>query len=225
MISLLEDSIIIITNHLCFIVQVEITSDNKKVATFLVTSGGLYKVVRRFPKKHMRVIEQVSSRISRELCHDTSPDVKVTLVLKGLITEIAEPGKQFVLRICLLDPSQPKNPDSCFRYEVCSQPLTVPLGKVRFLVRGRFEPDRDAADHTEERILMFTGKTAVVDFHLKLRLSDPTKLPEHIGKVTVHSTSDLQYFVNLHKPVPVRYKLNWRECLLRGGERSIAILP
>lgn len=152
----------------------------------------------------MPFIEKVSSRISRELCHDTSPDVMVTLTLKGYVTEIAEPGKQFVLRICLLDSSQPRNPDNCFVYEVCSQHLALPLGKVRFLVRGRFEPDRDAADHSEERAVMFTGKTTFVDFNLKLRLSDPTKLPEHIGKVTVHSTSDLQYYVNLHKPIPVR---------------------
>lgn len=162
-------------------------------------------MVRRFSNKHMRTIKNVSSRISRELCHDISADVMVTLDLKGHITEVAEPGKQFVLRISLLDTSQPNNPDTCFMYEVCSQPITLPLGKIRFLVRGRFEPDRDAADHSEERTVVFTGKTVLMDFHLKLRLSDPTKLPEQIGKVTVHSCTDLQYFIDLKKPVPVRY--------------------
>ena len=119
------------------------------------------------------------------------------------MTEIAEPGKQFVLRIALFDNSQPKNPDTCFISEVCSQPLSLPLGKTRFLVRGNFEPDRDAADHTEERTVMFTGKTTFVDFCLKLRLSDPTKLPDVIGKVSIHGDGDVQFYINLHKPTPV----------------------
>ena len=119
------------------------------------------------------------------------------------MTEIAEPGKQFVLRIALFDASQTTNPDACFVSEVCSQPLTLPIGKTRFLVRGSFEPDRDAADHSEERTVMFTGKTTFVDFYMKLRLNDPTKLPEVIGKVSLHGERNTQYYISLCKPTPV----------------------
>lgn len=120
------------------------------------------------------------------------------------MTEIAEPGKQFVLRIALFDNSQPANPDLCFVSEVCSQPLSLPLGLTRFLVRGSFEPDRDAPDHNEERIVMYTGKTLFVDFCLKLKLKDPTKLPVVIGKVSVHGEEEVQFYISLHKPIPVR---------------------
>ena len=130
----------------------------------------------------------------------------MSVELKGLLTKIAEPGKQFVLRIALFDTSQPINPDDCLVSEVCSQPITLPLGKVRFLVRGRFEPNRDAADHREERTVVFTGGTTFVDFDLKLRLSDPTKIPDIMGKVTIHGEKNVQYYVTLHKPTPVRRK-------------------
>lgn len=116
------------------------------------------------------------------------------------MTEIAEPGKQFVLRIALFDSSQPANPDLCFVSEVCSQPLSLPLGLTRFLVRGSFEPDRDSPDHNEERIVMYTGKTLFVDFYLKLKLKDPTKLPDVIGKVSVHGAEEVQFYISLHKP-------------------------
>lgn len=120
------------------------------------------------------------------------------------MTEIAEPGKQFVLRIALFDRSQPANPDLCFVSEVCSQPLSLPLGLTRFLVRGSFEPDRDSPDHNEERIVMYTGKTLFVDFYLKLKLKDPTKLPDVIGKVSVHGAEEVQFYISLHKPTLVR---------------------
>ena len=70
-------------------------------------------------------------------------------------------------------------------------------------MRGSFEPDRDATDHTEERTVMFTGKTTFVDFYLKFRLSDPTKLPDLIGKISVHGEGDVQFYINLHKPTQV----------------------
>ena len=173
-----------------------------KVASFLITRGGLYKLVRRISNQTPRHVEQISGCISRELCYHANNNF-VTTSLRGLLTEIAEPGKQFVSRIALFDSSQPKNADPCFISEVCSQPLSLPLGKTRFLVRGSFEPDRDAADHTEERTVMFTGKTTFVDFYLKLRLSDPTKLPDVIGKVSVHGAGDVQFYINLHKPIQV----------------------
>ena len=181
----------------------ETTENGFKVASFLVTRGGLYKLVRRLTNHNARYIEQISSCISRELHYHDNNNNFVTISLRGLMTEIAEPGKQFVLRIALFDSSQPKNADICFNCEVCSQPLSLPLGKTRFLVRGSFEPDRDAADHTEERTIMFTGKTTFVDFYLKLRLSDPTKLPDVIGKVSVHGTGDVQFYINMHKPTQV----------------------
>lgn len=178
--------------------------NGSKVASFLVTRGGLYQLVRRMANNNIRYIEQISDCISRELLFLSSSNTKntnfVTTSLRGLMTEIAEPGKQFVLRVALFDNSQLKNPDKCFISEVCSQPLSIPLGKTRFLVRGSFEPDRDAADHTEERTVMFTGKTTFVDFYLKFRLSDPTKLPDVIGKISVHGEGDVQYYINLHEP-------------------------
>ena len=184
--------------------QIETTENGSKVASFLITRGGLYKIVRRIANNNPRYVEQISGCISRELCYPANNNNNfVTTSLRGLMTEIAEPGKQFVLRIALFDNSQPKNPDMCFISEVCSQPLSLPLGKTRFLVRGSFEPDRDAADHTEERTVMFTGKTTFVDFYLKLRLSDPTKLPDVIGKVSVYGDGDVQFYINLHKPTQV----------------------
>ena len=184
--------------------QVVTTENGSKVASFLITRGGLYKLVRRVANHNTSHIEQISGCISRELCYSANNNNNfVTASLRGLMTEIAEPGKQFVLRIALLDNSQPRNPDTCFISEVCSQPLSLPLGKTRFLVRGSFEPDRDAADHTEERTVMFTGKTTFVDFCLQLKLSDPTKLPDVIGKVSIHGARDVQFYINLHKPTPV----------------------
>lgn len=180
--------------------------DGQKVASFLLTRGGLYKVVRRVSEQHMRFTEQVTRYISNQLCHSISTSYFVTTKLRGLMTEIAEPGKQFVLRIALFDASQTTNPDACFVSEVCSQPLTIPLGKARILVRGSFEPDRDAADHSEERTVVFTGKTTFVDFYMKLRLNDPTKLPEVIGKVSVHGENNTQYYISLGKPTPVRWR-------------------
>jgi len=181
--------------------------NGSKVGSFLITRGGLYKLVRRMTNNNMRYIEQISGRISRELLFPTSNDTKnsnfVTTSLRGLMTKIVEPGKQFVLRVALFDNSQLKNPDKCFISEVCSQPLSLPLGKTRFLVRGSFESDRDAADHTEERTVMFTGKTTFVDFYLQFRLSDPTKLPDVIGKISVHGEGDVQFYINLHKPTQV----------------------
>ena len=186
------------------LLQVMTTENGSKVASFLITRGGLYKLVRRVLNHNTRHIEQISGCISRELCCSANNNNNfVTASLRGLMTEIAEPGKQFVLRIALFDNFQPKHPDSCFISEVCSQPLSLPLGKTRFLVRGSFEPDRDADDHTEERTVMFTGKTTFVDFSLKLRLSDPTKLPGVIGKVSIHGAGDVQFYINLHKPKPV----------------------
>lgn len=178
-----------------------------KVGSFLITRGGLYKLVRRMTNNNMRYIEQISGCISRELLFPTSNNTKnsnfVTTSLRGLMTKIVEPGKQFVLRVALFDNSQLKNPDKSFISEVCSQPLSLPLGKTRFLVRGSFESDRDAADHTEERTVMFTGKTTFVDFYLQFRLSDPTKLPDVIGKISVHGEGDVQFYINLHKPTQV----------------------
>ena len=151
----------------------------------------------------MRSLEQISACISKELrCSETSCKFATT-TLRGLVTEIAEPGKQFVLRAALFDASQPQNPDECFTRMICCQPLSLPLGKVRFLVRGSFEPDRDAADNAEERTVTFTGKTTFVDFHLKLKLSDPTKLPDVIGKVTLFGEGDVVFYTNLHKPAKV----------------------
>lgn len=181
--------------------------NGSKVGSFLITRGGLYKLVRRMTNNNMRYIEQISGCISRELLFPTSNNTKnsnfVTTSLRGLMTKIVEPGKQFVLRVALFDNSQLKNPDKCFISEVCSQPLSLPLGKTRFLVRGSFESDRDAADHTEERTVMFTGKTTFVDFYLQFRLSDPTKLPDVIGKISVHREGDVQFYINLHKPTQV----------------------
>lgn len=178
-----------------------------KVASFLITRGGLYKLVRRMANNNVRCIEQISGCISTEILFLTYNNTKnnnfATTSLRGLMTEIAEPGKQFVLRVALFDNSHLRNPDRCFISEVCSQPLSLPLGKIRFLVRGSFEPDRDAADHTEERAVMFTGKTTFVDFYLKFRLSDPTKLPDVIGKISVHGEGDVQFYINLHKPIQV----------------------
>lgn len=191
----------------CCIFQIETMENGSKVGSFLITRGGLYKLVRRMTNNNMRYIEQISGCISRELLFPTSSNINnnnfVTTSLRGLMTEIAEPGKQFVLRVALFDNSQLKNPDKCFISEVCSQPLSLPLGKTRFLVRGSFEPDRDAADHTEERTVIFTGKTTFVDFHLKFRLSDPTKLPDVIGKISLHGEGDVQFYINLHKPTQV----------------------
>jgi len=187
--------------------KIEIMENGSKVASFLITRGGLYKLVRRMANNNIRYIEQISDCISRESLFLSSSNTKntnfVTTSLRGLMTEIAEPGKQFVLRVALFDNSQLKNPDKCFISEVCSQPLSIPLGKTRFLVRGSFEPDRDAADHAEERTVMFTGKTTFVDFYLKFRLSDPTKLPDVIGKISVHGEGDVQYYINLHEPTQV----------------------
>jgi len=181
--------------------------NGSKVGSFLITRGGLYKLVRRMTNNNMRYIEQISGCISRELLFPTSNNTKnsnfVTTSLRGLMTKIVEPGKQFVLRVALFDNSQLKSPDKCFISEVCSQPLSLPLGKTRFLVRGSFESDRDAADHTEERTVMFTGKTTFVDFYLQFRLSDPTKLPDVIGKISVHGEGDVQFYINLHKPTQV----------------------
>jgi len=181
--------------------------NGSKVGSFLITRGGLYKLVRRMTNNNMRYIEQISGCIPRELLFPTSNNTKnsnfVTTSLRGLMTKIVEPGKQFVLRVALFDNSQLKNPDKCFISEVCSQPLSLPLGKTRFLVRGSFESDRDAADHTEERTVMFTGKTTFVDFYLQFRLSDPTKLPDVIGKISVHGEGDVQFYINLHKPTQV----------------------
>lgn len=181
--------------------------NGSKVGSFLITRGGLYKLVRRMTNNNMRYIEQIPGCISRELLFPTSNDTKnsnfVTTSLRGLMTKIVEPGKQFVLRVALFDNSQLKSPDKCFISEVCSQPLSLPLGKTRFLVRGSFESDRDAADHTEERTVMFTGKTTFVDFYLQFRLSDPTKLPDVIGKISVHGEGDVQFYINLHKPTQV----------------------
>lgn len=181
--------------------------NGSKVGSFLITRGGLYKLVRRMTNNNMHYIEQISGCIPRELLFPTSNNTKnsnfVTTSLRGLMTKIVEPGKQFVLRVALFDNSQLKNPDKCFISEVCSQPLSLPLGKTRFLVRGSFESDRDAADHTEERTVMFTGKTTFVDFYLQFRLSDPTKLPDVIGKISVHGEGDVQFYINLHKPTQV----------------------
>ncbi|XP_068743150.1 uncharacterized protein [Montipora capricornis] len=186
--------------------EVETTESGSQVAAFLITRGGLYKVVRRFANNQATYLKHISDCISREIGYGTSNNKRhfVTASLRGLMTEIAEPGKQFVLRIALFDSSQPKNPDLCFVSEVCCQPLSLPLGKTRFLVRGSFEPDRDAADHSEERIVMYTGKTMFVDFYLKLRLNDPTKLPDGIGKVSIHGAEDVQFYINLHKPTPIK---------------------
>lgn len=181
--------------------------NGSKVGSFLITRGGLYKLVRRMTNNNMHYIEQISGCIPRELLFPTSNNTKnsnfVTTSLRGLMTKIVEPGKQFVLRVALFDNSQLKNPDKCFISEVCSQPLSLPLGKTRFLVRGSFESDRDAADHTEERTVMFTGKTTFVDFYLQFRLSDPTKLPDVIGKISVHGEGDVQFYINLHKSTQV----------------------
>ena len=191
----------------CCYFQIVTMENGSKVASFLITRGGLYKLVRRMTNSHMHYVEQISGCISRELLFLTTSNTKntdfVTTSLRGLMTEIAEPGKQFVLRVALFDNSQLKNPDKCFISEVCSQPLSLPLGKTRFLVRGSFEPDIDAADHPEERAVMFTGKTTFVDFYLKFRLSDPTKLPDLIGKISVHGEGDVQFYINLHKPTQV----------------------
>lgn len=187
-----------------FTLKIETAASGFKIASFLITRGGLYKLVRRISNNNPRYVEQIAGCISRELHYsDNDNNNFVTSSLRGLMTEVAEPGKQFVLRVALFDDSQPRNPDKCFISEVCSQPLTLPLGKIRFLVRGSFAPDRDAADHTEERIVMFTGKTTFVDFYLKFRLSEPTKLPDSIGKVSVHGAGDVQFFINLHKPTQV----------------------
>jgi len=187
--------------------KIETMENGSKVGSFLITRGGLYKLVRRMTNNNMRYIEQISGCIPRELLFPTSNSTKnsnfVTTSLRGLMTKIVEPGKQFVLRVALFDNSQLKNPDKCFISEVCSQPLSLPLGKTRFLVRGSFESDRDAADHTEERTVMFTGKTTFVDFYLQFRLSDPTKLPDVIGKISVHGEGDVQFYINLHKPTQI----------------------
>lgn len=184
--------------------QVQITESGCKVVSFLITKGGLYKLVRRVANNNARYIEQISGCISRELCYNAGNSSHfVTTSLRGLITEIAEPGKQFVLRIALFDNSQPKNPDTCFVSEVCSQALSLPLGTTRFLVRGSFDSDKDAADHTVERTVTFTGKTTFIDFYLKLKLSDPTKLPDLIGKLSIHGAGEIQFYFNLHKPTPV----------------------
>ncbi|XP_022789507.1 uncharacterized protein LOC111329164 [Stylophora pistillata] len=181
--------------------EIKTAANGLKIASFLITRGGLYKLVRRIPNNNPRYVEQIAGCISRELHYsDNDNNNFVTTSLRGLMTEIAEPGKQFVLRVALFDNAQPRNPDNCFISEVCSQPLTLPLGNTRFLVRGSFVPDMDAADRTDERIVIFTGKTTFVDFYLKFRLSDPTKLPDFIGKVSVHGAGDMQFFINLHKP-------------------------
>ncbi|EDO40707.1 predicted protein [Nematostella vectensis] len=200
--SRMLDDETVVWNHHYSTPEIELDAHGNRIATFLITSGGLYKMVRRLPSKNMRIISEMTSQISRELCLSTSP-LMVTANLRGLVTEIAEPGKQFVLRIALMDTHQSRNPDSCFIAEVCSQYLTVPLGRVRFLVRGRFEPDRDVTEHSEERTITFTGKTAFVDFNLKLRLSDPTKIPDNMGKVTLYAGADAQYYINLHKPMKI----------------------
>lgn len=186
--------------------EVKINESGFKVASFLITKGGLYKLVRRLANTETSFIKQISTSISREIPFNCSSNRRyfVSASLRGFMTEIAEPGKQFVLRIALFDSSQPANPDLCFVSEVCSQPLSLPLGLTRFLVRGSFEPDRDSPDHNEERIVMYTGKTLFVDFYLKLKLKDPTKLPDVIGKVSVHGAEEVQFYISLHKPTLVR---------------------
>ena len=179
-----------------------------KVGSFLITRGGLYKLARRISANQRHFIEQISSSIAREVCHFVTSKNLVSIELRVLMTEIAEPGKQFVLTVALYDSKQTYNPDVSLVSELCSQPIKLPLGKVRVSVSGKFQPDLDAADHKDEKTVMFTGVTKFVDFNLKLKLSDPSKMPDVMGKMTIQGEKNVQHCVVLQKPSPVRSSLS-----------------